>query len=233
MVRKLILLAMLLTSLSSVAMKIEKDEIDEFTGNRIVYTSWESILGGKSHIRFRLQEDKQSFDFKLIYDNAIVIGRDDNLMFKSTSGEIGKFESVSTYSGGIGEGAVGLAGSQAHGIRATYRGPLSWFDDNIAVLMRLYTTDGYIDNKLSENDGRKLSKLYQLFSSTIDGNPSTTMLTYNLKFVKKRVKGSGWEVVKEETKELITKEELQKIVDEWKSQTSDTMLYDVQIKKEK
>lgn len=53
------------------------------------------------------------------------------------------------------------------GIMATYIGNINWFQSNIAVLLRLYTTDGYVDKKLSEKEGKKLQDLASLFLTAI------------------------------------------------------------------
>lgn len=55
---------------------------------------------------------------------------------------------------------------------------------------------------------------------------------YTLTFVKKSKAASTWDVIKEQTAEL-NQEELQNLVDEWKSQTSDKYDFDVRVKKNK
>lgn len=84
------------------SMKIAKDEIDEFTGNRTLITSWEGLCANNIHVRFRLQNGLKVLDFKLIQDGALVIGKDDVLMFKSTTDNIGKFTPVDIFHGGAG-----------------------------------------------------------------------------------------------------------------------------------
>lgn len=217
------------------AMKIEKDEIDEFTGNRTLITSWESLCSQKIHIRFRLQNGHQFLDFKMFYDNAIVVGKGDKLMFKSTNDEIGEFHSIASYAGEKGGGATGFVGSGAWGISVTYLGDLEYFKNNNTRLMRFYTTDGYIDKKINESDGKKLISLYNLFSSTINGEVGTQLFAnYKLTFVKRRAKSNGgWDNVKEEYKKNLSKDELMDIVEEWKAKSDDKYEYDVMIKKEK
>lgn len=56
--------------------------------------------------------------------------------------------------------------------------------------------------------------------------------TFVLQFLKRKVKSNEWDLVKEETKKL-SQDELNTIVDNWKSQTTENTIYDVQIKKEK
>ena len=66
------------------AMKIETDEVDEFTGKRTLITSWESICKSDIHIRFRMQNGVQRLDFKMVTRDGTVVGEGDKLLFKST-----------------------------------------------------------------------------------------------------------------------------------------------------
>ncbi len=165
--KKLILLLAILLPVIANAMKISKDEVDEFTGRRTVITSWESFNHKNIHIRFRLQNGNQFLDFKYINGEPIVIVEDASLMFKSTSDAITDFKSIATYSGGIGDGATGLLSSGVWGISASYQGDISWFLANTTILIRLYQTEGYEDKKFSEKEGKKLTDLANLFLTTI------------------------------------------------------------------
>lgn len=233
--RKLIILFTLLIPFLANAMKIEKNEVDEFTGNRTIITSWESLCSRSVHIRFRLQNNHQYLDMKFMYDGAIVIGEDDKLMFKSTTDNISKFLSVSTYHGTKGGGAVGLMGSGNWGISASYLGDLSYFSDNITKLLRLYTTDGYLDKKVSESDGKKLVNLYNLFSTTLSGESGSVPVyaNYTLTYLKSSNGGKSWEQVNEEYIKNASSEDIKKKMEQWKSQSSGSKLFECKVKKEK
>lgn len=169
--RKLLcLLAFVLPFLAN-AMKVEKNEIDEFTGQRTVITSWEHSAKRQINIRFRLQNGYTYLDFKFSCGTAIVIGEGSDLLFKSTTDNVGKFVSTSIFHGGKGEGAVGMNMSGVWGIMATYTGDLSWFKDNITRLIRVYATDGYYDRTISEKEGEKYERLYDLFMSAVSESP--------------------------------------------------------------
>lgn len=217
------------------SMKIAKDEIDEFTGNRTLITSWEGLCANIIHVRFRLQNGLKILDFKLVENDAIVIGEGDKLMFKSTVDNIGEFSSIGIYRGEKGGGAVGINGSGNWGIMATYKGDLSYFVDNIARLMRINTAEGYIDKKIGEGDGKKIQKLYDLFSTALGGQPgvASSYANYVITFMKSTDGGKSWEVDREEYKKDLSKEELSEIVSEWKAQSKDRKLFDCRIKKEK
>lgn len=217
------------------SMKIAKDEIDEFTGNRTLITSWEGLCANNIHVRFRLQNGLKILDFKLVENDAIVIGEGDKLMFKSTVDNIGEFSSIGIYRGEKGGGAVGINGSGNWGIMATYQGDLAYFADNIVRLARVYTTDRYIDKKIGEGDGKKIQKLYALFLTALGGQPgvASSYANYVITFMKSTDGGKSWEVDREEYKKDLSKEELSEIVNEWKSQSKGRKLFDCRIKKEK
>lgn len=232
--KRILLTLLLVLPFVANAMKIERDEIDEFTGNRTVITSWEGMSKGEIHIRFRQQENHLLLDFKFMSRTSIVIGDDDPLLFKSTSDDICQFNSVGLYYGGKGDGAVGLNGSGVWGIYATYRGDLSWFKDNLVRLIRIQATDCYYNRQVSESDGKKLIKLYDLFISAINNTPGTKIFdNYTLRFMKKKAKSSSWDMVKEEYKKDLSPDELDDIVTEWKNQSTENTIYDVVIKKDK
>lgn len=149
------------------AMKIVTDEIDAFSGERTVITSWESFDKTQIHLRFRLQNGKQFLDLKFRNGDAIVIGENAELLFKSEDGDISKFNSIALFSGAVGAGSVGLNGSGVFGISATYKGSLEWFVDHAANLMRIYATDTYYDRKISQKEAKKLTDLYSLFSDKL------------------------------------------------------------------
>lgn len=217
------------------SMKIAKDEIDEFTGNRTLITSWEGICANNIHVRFRLQNGLELLDFKLVENDAIVIGEGDKLMLKSTADNIGEFSSIGIYRGERGGGAVGINGSGNWGIMATYQGDLDYFTDNVVRLARVYTSDRYIDKKVSEGDGKKIQKLYDLFSTALGGQPgvASSYANYVITFLKSTDGGKSWEVDREEYKKDLSKDELSEIVSEWKAQSKDRKLFDCRIKKDK
>ena len=227
-VKIIFLLIALLVPVMASAMKIDTDEVDEFTGKRTLITSWESICNRKIHIRFRLQNGNYLLDYKMYYDGALVIGNRDKLMFKSTTDNIGTFESISMYSGTRGGGSVGLLGSSTWTIRATYEGELSYFGNNVTRLIRIYSTDGYIDNKVSEDDGKKLEKLYSMFMAAQDKEvgKGAVYANYTIIFLKSNNGGKDWERVDEKYFKSKSPEEIQSIMDNWKTKSSGKKLFD-------
>lgn len=233
--KKVLLLLSLLLPLMASAMKIEKDEIDEFTGKRTLTTSWEGICKNNIHIRFRAQNDYLFLDFKMHYDGAIVIGQGDQLLFKSTSDEIGKFSSIAIYHGERGAGATGFAGSLHWGISAVYSGDLSYFADNVTRLIRIYTTDVYIDKNINDSDGKKLQKLYALFSNSLTGDSTNTVnyANYTITYLTSSNGGKTWEEAHSEYIKDATPEDIKAKMETWKAKSSGNTLYDCKVKKDK
>ena len=213
------------------SMKIAKDEIDEFTGNRTLITSWEKICNEKISIRFRLQNNYKILDFFIYSSNPIVVGEGDQLLFKSITDNIEEFKSIDISSSKSNSSYVGRDWS----LSASYLGDLSFFADNITRLIRIYETDGYIDNKIKEGDGKKIQKLYDLFSVALGGQPgaAASYANYTITFLKSTDGGKSWEVDREEYKKDLSKDELSEIVSEWKAQSKDRKLFDCRIEKDK
>lgn len=231
--KKILLLSLLLLPMLANAMKIETDEVDEFTGKRTLITSWEHC--GKNryiHIRFRLQNDIQWLDFKLIYDDAIVIGEGDALMMKSTSDNIASFKSISNFHGGKGDGAVGFNASGAWGISATYLGDLSFFNDNTVRLIRVnFNNHLYHDYDVSEKDGKKLIELYRMFNIAINGEKVAPK--YQIIYQNKPKNATKWDVVSSEYRETLTNDEVTAIRNEWEAKSDENFDYRVHIKRNK
>lgn len=231
---KILFLIYILCPLMVSAMKIETDEVDEFTGKRTLITSWESICKSDIHIRFRMQNGVQRLDFKMVTRDGTVVGEGDKLLFKSTKDNIGEFSSVSTYPSTIGGGSVGMASSKAWGIFATYKGDLSYFSENVIRLIRMYSVDAYRDKTVGENDGKKIQKLYDLFTSAIEqeAGRAARYSDYTLTYVTSTNGGKTWDVVEEKFFKDLSPEDVQEKINEWKAKSSDKRVYDCRAKKE-
>lgn len=227
----ILLILAVLIPLTASAKRIEKNEVDEFTGYRTVYTSWESLCGKEIHIRFRQQNNRQFLDFKMFYNGAIVIGEGDKLMFKSTTDNIGKFSSVRTYHGESGAGAVNIMGSGAWGIYASYEGDLSYFADNIIRLLRIYTVDSYIDEKINEGGGKSICELYGIFATALNPDAETAIASYKLTYLKKGVNDTEWFKDYEIVRRHKSKEDIQKYKEEWESKSDEKTQYKLIVKR--
>lgn len=227
-IKALFFLLVILIPLSTSAMKIETDEIDEFTGNRTVITSWEDFCNYHIKMRFRLQEGKQRLDF-LWYDNdAIVIGEGNHLMFKSTTDNIGKFSATHISSPGE---TINLYLTPTRSRSTSYTGDMEYFTDNISRLMRIYTVDCYYDKKLSEREGSKLCELYGIFVSALGSEVGSAIASYKLTYLKKGVNDTEWFKDYEIVRRHKSKEDIQKYKDEWESKTDEKTQYKLIVKR--
>jgi hypothetical protein len=230
--KKLLLALFVLLPIVSSAMRIEKDEIDEFTGMRTIITSWEALSDDEIHFRFRYQGNVDMLDMKFRSGTAIVITEDDLLLLKSTTNEINKFIPTRTFHGGVGDGAIDIWGSGLWGIFATYIGDVNWFADNQVRLIRIQSAEGYYDRKVSEVEAKKVSMLYDIYKGTKEDEVGVQKYAdYKLKYLKKRTKEKSWDVVKEEYRECISEKELLGIMQEWRSQSDDNTQYEIMPKK--
>lgn len=230
--KKLLLLLALLLPVMASAMKIEKDEMDEFTGKRTVITSWEKVCTEKLQFRFRLQNDVQWMDVRICNSEVFSVPEGAKLMLKSTAGNIGEFSSIAFV---LSEPNGKQMFSDYRQIAfVTYTGDLSYFKNNVTTLARVNFQSTYIDRKISEGDGKKLQKLYDLFNTTITGEQGTVAYAnYTIKFMKRKLPNGSWDLVKEEYKKDLSSDEVNAIMNEWKAQTTDKVEFGCQLKKEK
>lgn len=226
--KKLLLALLILLPMVASAMKIEKDEIDEFTGNRTIITSWENSNTNRLRFRFRLQNGHEVLDVIYYGSNVMVAGKDELLLFKSTEDHKAAFKCSTITSSSL---------RQFNGyctFEATYNGDISWFGIQIPRLVRIYYSDAYVDIKLSETEGKKLSMLYDLYKSTKEGEVGVQKYAnYKLQYLKKRTKENSWDLVKEEYRECLSEQELLDIMNEWRAKSDDKTQYEVKPKKTK
>lgn len=227
-IKAIFLLMALLLPLSASAMKIEKDEIDEFTGNRTVITSWEYFCGHSIALRFRQQNGFKMLDF-VMYDNDVfVIGKGDHMMLKSTKDNIAKFSSIFISSSSA---SISRYGIDTRGTSTSYEGDLDYFAENTTRLMRVYSVDSYVDKKVSESDGRKMTELYGIFASALGSEVGSAIASYKLTYLKKGVNDSEWFKDYEIVRRRKTKDEIQKYKDEWESKTDEKTQYKLIVKR--
>lgn len=168
MKKVLFLIIMMFSFLASVnSQEIVKNEIDDFTGNRVIETSWEKLAWGLGvpsgiYTRIRSINGTMVLDMKYMIDDAVVIGKGDKLMFLDTNKKPYEVHSIDTYMGVKGGGAIGLAGSAVWGIHAQYSGDLGFLNTSTIQKIRIYTTKGYYDKEIKKKYQNTLQELYKL-----------------------------------------------------------------------
>lgn len=149
------------------AQEIVKNEVDDFTGNRVIETSWEKLAWGLGipsgiYARIRSINGTMILDMKYMIDDAVVIGKGDKLMFLDNNKNKNEVTSINTYIGEKGGGAIGLAGSGVWGIYAQYSGELGFLNNSLIQKIRIYTSKGYYNKEIKKKYQETLQKLYKL-----------------------------------------------------------------------
>jgi hypothetical protein len=168
--KKLMLIVMLLATLiASADVKIKTDEIDEFTGKRTLITSDVTCDGGRMHLNARYQNGEMFLDVVYPFPDAVVVNTDCHLIFKNkNNGNMVSLSPIKMYSGDAEYSEYSGAYTVLY---ATYQGDLDWFKSNVPHLFRIYTTDGYLDKKISEKDGLKIQDMFYLFFNSLSQEP--------------------------------------------------------------
>lgn len=149
--------------------KIVENKIDEFTGDKIIKSSWQKLIwSGKGVAYFRINEfnNVKFFDFKFFNRQVFSIDKGDKIMLKLDNGEFvtllnNKFTITCT-----GCGSIGLNGSGVQGINVLYRlneEDLKNLQQNKVEKIRFYTSKGYSEHKIKEKYSTKISKSIELF----------------------------------------------------------------------
>lgn len=204
--------------------KITRDEIDEFTGLRVVETSTEFIDAyslTSMGISFRLENNIKWIDVKYAGGRVSFVSEGNPLLFKSTTDNIVQFDA-----------ATGST-ADVHGtLEVSYMGNVEWFATNHPRLTRTHGGNRYSDRRISQADGAKICQLYDIFARTIEAPVGTIVYgDYDISFYNRKIGAPTWDLIKSERYEYMSPEATQKIVDEWRNQTSDEYEYDCKIKK--
>jgi len=161
-----LVLIFLITPITAVfSQKLAENYIDDFTGDKILRTSWEKLIyNNKTVTYFRLVKinDFRFVQLKIMYGNfnrrVFSINKQQESMIKFTNGEIAKLFCTDYTITCTGCGAIGINGSGAQGIKVSYilnNIEYEKFTDRIEKI-RIYTSIGLIDNEIKP----KHSKLF-------------------------------------------------------------------------
>ncbi|WP_312208265.1 hypothetical protein [Empedobacter sp.] len=156
------------------AQESEKNYKDEFTGDNIKRSSWEFLNNASNGFtaKFRLSniENLYYLDLKMMIGTSspkvFSIHEGDKLMFKLKNDEIIEINSLSSEITCTGCGSTGLIGSKAQGIKTTYALTDEQFNklkSEPVSKIRIYTTDGYVENDVKGKHSKTIQKAFQLF----------------------------------------------------------------------
>ena len=169
--RRLLFVLLVFFPILMCAQKIDKNEIDEFTGVKTIYTNWEKFktgngLTGKDNLMFRFTSlnGVETFHLKWVTCEMLSIREGAKLMFKMSDNSIITLTSISYAIAAKGDGVTGLSMSGILGISCIYDGNdiEAFAKDSYLTKLRIYTTDGYVDIDIKEKDAQKINRAYKL-----------------------------------------------------------------------
>lgn len=157
-------------SLIAFSQTIIEERIDEFTGDTIVRTSWETLHAGfdfASYFRVTWINSDFYFELKLMVAGGKVfsINKNDEIILKFNDGSIMKINAMKYGITSIGAGARGLSGSNAMGLEMNYflqNRNIKILDKKLIEKMRIYLTDSYIECKLSKRNSKKIQNAVKM-----------------------------------------------------------------------
>lgn len=170
--RKPLVLMIILYSISFLiySQEIEVDEIDEFTGNEVKRTTWETLnadMKFTAYFRISKINDNTYFDLKMMMVDGSVfsIDKDQEIMFKLENDEVVKLPNLQYEITCKGCGAIGFGGSAAQGIHVSY--PINKEDAQRLISfnitkIRIYTNQGYFEKEPKEKNVKKISNALKL-----------------------------------------------------------------------
>lgn len=158
--------------------KIERNEIDEFTGKEIIETSWELLTKDRkakiaSYARYRKIDEILYLDVRMIlpYHDFFTVREGDVFYIKFSDDEVITLQNNELTFSGIGKGSIGLSGSEANGIFLSFNitsdKTIQKLKENQINKIRLYTTNGYMNAEVKEKYSKKMNDLTGLISNEI------------------------------------------------------------------
>ncbi|MDJ1493333.1 hypothetical protein QNI19_10360 [Cytophagaceae bacterium DM2B3-1] len=147
---------------------LEENKVDDSTHTKIQRTSWETLnmtLRFNSYFRISRINEQTYLDLKMMIGSAFSIKEQDEIIFKLSNGEFIKLLNLKDAKTCIGCGARGFNGSIAPGIEVSYileKEQLEKLKNNTAVKITVYTNRGYVEEKVKEKNGKKISMALKL-----------------------------------------------------------------------
>lgn len=177
--KKIVLLVWLVAlSTISYSQGISKSETDDFTGSKVIYTTWDQLnasgLSCKNVLlfKFRLENETQYFHLNWIFDKVVAVPEGEKVMFKLKDGTLIKFYNISHVISSKGGGSTNVTCKDSYGVSLILKNEdLSVFanESNPIEKVRIYTTDGYVDIDIKEKYAAKVTALYELFINEVNG----------------------------------------------------------------
>jgi hypothetical protein len=158
----------------SFCQKIEENTVDEFTGNIVKRTSWETLIKTHSFTVNTIMlysiskiKDMVYLNVKMILtpDRVFSVAKDQELMMKLETGEVVKLSNLESAISCTGCGAYGFSGSGQLGVTLSYSVNAEQFTillKNKIVKIRIYASDGYVEEEAKNKEVVKFQKALAL-----------------------------------------------------------------------
>ena len=171
----LCLVALITGNSTASAQKIKVNEIDKFTKERVIETSFEKIVNDKSFdsrlvkymknvwIAFRKVGDNEYLRLKWCSKEVVAVDKDAKIMILDKDGNTYTFNNTSFTLAGEGEGTVGMWGSGLYGVDIYAIGNCSILKNKIFTDIRIVSTEGYFDFEIDKKATETISKTYTVF----------------------------------------------------------------------
>lgn len=167
--RYILVTIFIINSLSSYCQKVTENKIDEFTKHAVKRTSWETVMEKWTktiYTRVSKIDSTEWLDVKIMLGGKVfAMGEGETLMIKLSNDSIVSLKSTEHKVSCKGCGAKGFAGSAAYGIEVNYVIEKEIHDilkKNTMVKIRIYTTDGYVEEEVSDKKNATIQALLKL-----------------------------------------------------------------------
>ena len=173
--KKLLVMLLAFVAITVSAQKIEKDEIDDFTDQRYLETSWvrfnSGITSGK-YMTWRFIYHNNQVKLQIgVFNNFCVRENDESIILFDDNSKI-KIKAIYTQcasiGGNYGSEFGGYSGSKDFGLVMTFSS--NEFDklySSLAKKIRVYYSDGYLDYEIKKSD--KIRRAYCVLMQTLHG----------------------------------------------------------------
>ena len=151
---------------------LEENITDEFTGDRILRSSWETFSMPKwtgliMYVRASYISGTTYLDTKFIYGTGQVfsVNEEGVFMLKLSSGEIINLPITEFRVTSTGEGAKGISGYNMMGMQLQFKVSdeiIMKFKLDPPTKIRLYTTDGYLEGEVNKKEAEHLAGVFQV-----------------------------------------------------------------------
>lgn len=130
---------------------LENNSIDEFTGDAIKQTSWFTLgmtAFSEQYCRFSKVNDREFMEIKCLGSSVGSVNKGEKTLVKFEDGQIVEIHNLEFAIMSVGQGSIGLVGSNALGIHLVFR-----IDEQMAnklktqavTKIRVYSNDGYYE----------------------------------------------------------------------------------------